>query len=134
MVATSLTPPVELSPQPAVARRELAHLLTERSWDGDVDAVILAVHEAMVNSQRHAGGVARVCARVNGDVVVEVSDRGRGFGVPESPQLPDTAAERGRGLYLIRRLASDAKVVRSGREVCLHLRFERRSTPRRAGP
>lgn len=134
MVATSLTPPVELSPHPAVARRELAHLLSERSWDGDVDAVVLAVHEAMVNAQRHAGGVSRVCARVDdGDLVVEVSDRGRGFGVPDAPQMPDTAAERGRGLYLIRRLASDAKVVRAGRDVCLHLRFERRSTPRKAG-
>ena len=134
MVAASLTPPVELSPQPTVARRELAHFLTERSWDGDVDAVVLAVHEAMVNAQRHGGGVTRVCAAVeDGDVVVEISDRGRGFGVPEAPQMPDTAAERGRGLYLIRRLTSDARVVRAGRDVSLQLRFERRSAPRRAG-
>ena len=126
MVATSLSPPVELSPQPVLARRELAHLLEDLSWDGDVDAVVLAVHEAMVNAQRHAGGVTRVSAAVDdGDVVVEVSDKGRGFGVPKSPTTPDAAAERGRGLYLIRHLASDVQVTQHGRDVCLQLRFER---------
>ena len=131
MVAASLTPSVELSPQPAVARQELTRFLADRSWTGDVDAVVLAVHEAMVNSQRHAGGVTRVCAGVeNGDVVVEVSDRGRGFGVPDASDVPDTALERGRGLFLIHRLADDARVERSGRNNCLRLRFERRPAPK----
>lgn len=124
MMATSLTP-VELSRQPAVARRELARLLGDATWGGDVDAVVLAVHEAMVNAQRHGGGVQRATAAFDGrDVVVEVSDRGRGFTIPESPDMPDAAAEHGRGLLLIRRLAADAHVVRTGRVVCLSLRFE----------
>jgi anti-sigma regulatory factor (Ser/Thr protein kinase) len=131
MVAASLTPPVELSPQPAVARRQLMRFLAERSWDGDVDAAVLAVHEAMVNAQRHAGGVTHVCAGMeNGDLLVEVSDRGGGFGVPDAPHVPDTAAERGRGLYLIHRLASEARVVRAGRNVNLQLRFKRRIAPK----
>lgn len=126
MIAASLTRPVELSPQPPAARRQLARLLTDSGWDGDLDAVVLAVHEAMVNSQRHAGGVARATAAVEGDaVVVEVSDRGGGFGIPESADMPDAAAERGRGLSLIRLLAADAQVVRVGHDVRLQLRFER---------
>ena len=131
MVTTSLTPSAELSRQPAAARRELTRFLADRSWDGDVDAVVLAVHEAMVNAQRHAGGVTGVRAAVeDGNVVVEVSDRGRGFGVPDGPQEPDTGLERGRGLFLIHRLADDARVVRSGPNVCLQLRFKRRPAPK----
>ncbi|HEX2043927.1 MAG TPA: ATP-binding protein [Acidimicrobiales bacterium] len=126
MIAASLTRPVELSDQPAAARRQLARLLADAGWEGDTDAVVLAVHEAMVNSQRHAGGVT--CATANldhGALVVEVVDAGGGFGIPESPDMPDAAAETGRGLYLIRRLAADARVVRSDGEVRLVLRFER---------
>ncbi len=126
MIAASLTRPVALSDQPGAARRQLARLLDDAGWDGDTDAVVLAVHEAMVNAHRHAGGVTHATAGVDdGAVVVEVADRGRGFRIPESPDMPDAAAETGRGLYLIRRLAADAHVVRSNGEVCLVLRFER---------
>jgi anti-sigma regulatory factor (Ser/Thr protein kinase) len=124
MMVSALTRPVELSPQPGVARRELAGLLARAHWDGDVDGVILAVHEAMVNAQRHGGGVTRATAGLDGDrVVVEVADRGDGFELPKSPALADVTAERGRGLFLIRRLSADAFVVRSGPEVKLVLKF-----------
>ena len=126
MLASSLIRPVELPPQPAAARRELTHMLAEAGWAGDVDAVLLAVHEAMVNSQRHAGGVTRATACLDGDaVVVTVSDRGRGFGVAHSPPMPDVSAERGRGLFLIGRLATDVQLDRTGCDVRLVLRFER---------
>ena len=124
--SSSLTRPVELSPQPADARRELARLLAEEPFEGDVDGVILAVHEAMVNSQRHGGGVIRASACVDRDTVtVEISDRGRGFRVPKDPALVDVTAERGRGLFLISHLADDVRVARTGAEVRLTLRFER---------
>jgi len=126
MMVSSLARPVELSRQPAVARRELARLLDDAGWGGDVDAVVLAVHEAMVNAQRHGGGVSRATAGFDhGDVVVEVSDLGSGFGIPESPPVPDVTAERGRGLFLIRRLAAEARVVGTGPDVRLLLRFAR---------
>ncbi len=126
MIAASLTRPVELSEQPVAARRQLARLLDDAGWDGDADRVILAVHEAMVNAQRHGGGVTHATAGLDGQaVVVEIVDHGRGFRIPESPAMPDAAAETGRGLYLIRSLSSDARVVRSGGEVRLVLRFER---------
>ena len=123
-MAPSLTHPVELSHQPATARRQLAQMLADATWHGDADAVVLAVHEAMVNSQRHGGGVRRATAGFDGaDMLVEVSDRGRGFQIPASPEIPAAAAEHGRGLYLIRRLATTARVVRAGRDVSLQLRF-----------
>jgi anti-sigma regulatory factor (Ser/Thr protein kinase) len=90
----------------------------------DADGAILAVHEAMVNSHRHGGGVTRATADFDGrSLVVRVCDRGRGFDMPLTPELADTAAERGRGLFLIRHLASDAQVERTGDDVQLVLTF-----------
>jgi|SRR5579885_341011 len=126
MIAPSRTRPVPLSTQPAEARQQVGRVLADAGWDGDADTVILAVHEAMVNAQRHAGGVTGATVALEGPaVLVEVRDRGRGFDVPQSPDMPDPAAERGRGLFLIRRLADRADVVRAGGEVCLNLRFEK---------
>ena len=125
-MVSALTRPVELSQQPALARRELTAMLTDAGWDGDVDGVLLAVHEAMVNAHRHGGGVTHAGARLDGhSLVVEIADRGRGFDVPDSPGMPDLTAERGRGLFLIRHLASDAHLVRNGADVRLVLTFDR---------
>ncbi len=126
MIASSMTRPVALPAQPAAARRTLARLLDDAAWGGDADAVVLATHEAMVNAQRHAGGVTRATASFDGrDVVVEVTDGGSGFHLPDSPAMPEASAETGRGLFLIRHLADDAQIVRSDGEVRLVLRFER---------
>ena len=124
MIASSLTRPVSLSPKPTVARRQVGRLLGDAGWPGDIDAVLLALHEALVNAQRHGGGVSRASAALaGGTVVVAVRDPGRGFAVPTSPPVPDPAAETGRGLFLIRSLATEADVTRSGDETCLQLRF-----------
>jgi anti-sigma regulatory factor (Ser/Thr protein kinase) len=124
MPVSAASRPVELSRQPAVARRELARMLDDTHWPGDADGAILAVHEAMVNSLRHGGGVTRATAGFDGrSLVVRICDRGCGFSVPTSPEPADAAAERGRGLFLIRHLASDAHVERAGGDVELVLTF-----------
>ena len=123
-MTSALTRPVELSLQPATARQELTRLLGDADWSGDVDGVVLAVHEAMVNANRHGGGATSASAGFDGpDLVVEVSNRGRGFHVPEFPGVADVTAERGRGLFLIRHLAHEARVVRAGSDVHLVLTF-----------
>ena len=125
MGSSSITRPVELSKQPAAARRELTRLLAEERWDGDVDGVILAVHEAMVNAQRHGGGVTGATACVDGPtLLVTIADRGRGFQIPRSVGVADATAERGRGLFLIHHLAEEATVERKGAVVCLTMKFE----------
>ena len=125
MPVSALSRPLELPSQPAAARRELAELLAQADWTGDADGAILAVHEAMVNSHRHGGGVVRALACFDGPaLVVQITDRGVGFEVPQSPARADLAAERGRGLFLIRHLASDVRVVRDGPEVRLTLIFD----------
>ncbi|MDP1806964.1 MAG: ATP-binding protein [Acidimicrobiales bacterium] len=113
-----------MPPQPGAARRELARILHDTHWSGDTDGAILAVHEAMVNSHRHGGGVTRTTAGFDGQsLVVRIFDRGRGFDVPKTSGSADTAAERGRGLFLIRHLATDARVIRTGNDVQLVLTF-----------
>ncbi|HEX3622724.1 MAG TPA: ATP-binding protein [Acidimicrobiales bacterium] len=126
MIASSLASPVSLSPQSGVARRQVGQLLDDAAWRGDVDGVLLALHEALINAHRHAGGVSGASACLDGgSLQIEVRDRGRGFAIPDSAEAPDPEAETGRGLFLIRRLSSAADVSRSGGEVRLLLRFDR---------
>jgi anti-sigma regulatory factor (Ser/Thr protein kinase) len=126
MSATALARPVTLSEQPAAARRQLSEQLGAADWSKEsVDAVLLAVHEAIVNAHRHAGGVCRATAGFDGHtLVVEVWDRGGGFPLSPSPDAPDGMEEHGRGLFLMSRLASAVRVLRRRGEVCVQLRFE----------
>ena len=115
---------VSLPLGPRDARRALQSILDENDWHGDVDAVVLAVHEAMVNAESHGQGLARVAASVDGeDLLVEVCDTGSGLpgGWPATP--PDPLSERGRGLWLISQIACRVEVHQSPRGACMLLRF-----------
>ncbi len=125
MISPQLATPTPLSLRPARARQQLEDLLAERRWRGDVDAVVLAMHEALINAQRHAGGAVAAEAFVDGSTVtVEVFDRGPGFRLPRRPEPPDPLAERGRGLWLMCRVSSHCEVRREGDETCVRLRFD----------
>jgi serine/threonine-protein kinase RsbW len=113
-----------LPPSPREARSELARLLAERCWPGDVDAVLLVVHEAIVNAHSHAGGPRQVRVWFEGDtVMVELSDGGPGFDVPQSTPMPDPRAESGRGLWLMRQMADQVEVRRDPSGSRLRLSF-----------
>ena len=114
-----------LSPNPGPARQQLRGLLVSSDWEGDVDAVVLAVHEAMMNAMHHAGGATSATAAVDGDrLVVEVRDCGPGFGFENhAGSPPDPIAERGRGLWLISRIADNYEVERTPDGTCLRLTF-----------
>ncbi|MCA1690866.1 MAG: ATP-binding protein [Acidimicrobiales bacterium] len=126
MTPTGLANTWALPPDPGPARRELQALLEESHWPGDVDAVVLAVHEAMINAERHGGGATSATAEVTGSsITVEVRDQGPGFDLKsQAQQRPDALAERGRGLWLISQIAQSWDVRRRGRETCLRLRFQ----------
>ena len=124
-MAPKLATPTPLSLRPSRARRQLEDFLSEEQWTGDVDGVVLAMHEALVNAQRHAGGAVRVEARLRGPTLeVEVYDRGPGFRFPTEPKPPEPMAERGRGLWLMCRVSTRCEVRREGEETCVHLRFD----------
>ncbi|HEX7277516.1 MAG TPA: ATP-binding protein [Acidimicrobiales bacterium] len=105
-------------------------MLTGTRWCRHVDGVVLAVHEALTNAERHGGGVVRVHAAVErGALVIEVCDRGKGFDFPAALEGEDTPpddplAEHGRGLCLMQRIATRVETERDGAGFCLRLRFD----------
>lgn len=125
MHTLDLAGPYALSPSPVRARHELQALLQSAAWDGDVDAVVLAVHEALSNSHRHGGGVRAASVKLDGEqVVVEVRDGGPPFDARRhTHRPPDPYAERGRGLWLISQIAQSWEVHRQRGENRLQLRF-----------
>jgi anti-sigma regulatory factor (Ser/Thr protein kinase) len=118
---------VVLSVEPAVARRQLEMALTAQAWGGDIGDVLLAVSEALVNAAQHAGGARRAEAWLSeSSVVVRVCDRGPSFDpAPYVERPPDVLAERGRGVWLMSRVADacEAHVEPDGGSVVL--RFDR---------
>jgi anti-sigma regulatory factor (Ser/Thr protein kinase) len=126
MNGTDLVETCALSPVPREARHQLRSLLESRCWPGNVDSIVLAVHEALTNADLHAGGATSATAVVEDSsvLVVEVRDRGPGFDVDRhATRPPDPMAERGRGLWLITQTASDWELDTRDRETCLRLRF-----------
>ena len=115
-----------LSCAPARARRELRSLLRAYSWPGDVETIVLAVHEAVMNASQHGGGCAGVVARFAGDdlLAVEVHDRGPGFDVEHYlARPPSTTAERGRGVWLIGQIATGWEMESGDGGTCFRLGF-----------
>lgn len=99
-------------------------MLTGTRWSRHIDAVVLAVHEALTNAANHGGGIVGVHASVDGGaLVVEVRDRGPGFDL-RAEVIADPFAEHGRGLCLMRRMATVVEAERVGRDFCLRLRFD----------
>jgi anti-sigma regulatory factor (Ser/Thr protein kinase) len=125
-VTSDVVQPIALSLTPSQARRELQDLLVGTRWSGDVDGALLAFHEALVNAHQHGGGATRAEARVGGrDLVVQIWDQGPGFDVSRrATEVPEPMAERGRGLWLISRVASDWEMRRDEDGVSLVLRFK----------
>ena len=127
MTASGLAQPIALSLRPAHARRQVEELLRRERWQGEIDGVVLALHEALVNAQRHAGGIRRAEAAFDGSsLVVSVWDRGPGFD-PSSyvNHSPDPMAEQGRGLWLISRLTTTWDVRRDDDGTAVVMRFDR---------
>jgi anti-sigma regulatory factor (Ser/Thr protein kinase) len=127
LTAPELAQPISLSLDPARARRQIEALLHTDGWTGDVDEVVLALHEALVNAQRHAGGALRAEACVDRTgLVIRIWDRGQGFDpTPYVRRAPDPMAERGRGLWLISRIATSCEVRHGPDGVGLLMRFDR---------
>ena len=85
-----------------------------------VHDIICATHEAAKNAVVHNPGSEEpvdVTCEVRPDaVVVEVSDKGRGFEPPADPRAaPDPEALAGRGIFLMHSLMDDVQTCSSAR-------------------
>lgn len=115
----------------AFVRSATACILQRGGWpSADAGRILLACGEAVNNAIEHgspAGGHVRVelvvtmrCARVR------VVDDGVGAPPPVCPQAPPpVTSARGRGLLIMRTLADDLAIRRSGTGTAVSLRFER---------
>ena len=127
--ASALARPINLSLRPAAARRQLEAFLRDQRWPGETDAIVLALHEALVNAGRHGGGARRAEAAIchdGSELTVAVCDQGGGFEPgPFVRRSPNPMAERGRGLWLISRLATTYEVRTTEGGTELVMRFAR---------
>lgn len=126
MKASGLAQPIALPLSPGDARHHLRQLLLGEGWDGDVDGVLLALHEALVNAHQHGGGATRAEACIDGTALtVRVWDKGPGFEAStDRGATPDPLSERGRGLWLISHVVSHFATQRDQRGVYVELRFD----------
>jgi PAS domain S-box-containing protein len=122
-----------LAPEPSHlmrARERIRDYLLAHSDDRiAVDEVVLCVEEACTNAIRHSASSEEMAVSLqfeHGDLVVIVSDEGRGFDVGrfDPATVPDLMGTGGRGLYLIAQLM-DEMTLRS--EGGLEVRMTRRS-------
>lgn len=99
----------------ASIRRELRSWLTGRSVTAEaVDELVVVAGELLANAVAAARSTVQLRAAGGGDrVVLEVEDDGRGHERLGSlgHSLPTDAAERGRGLFLVRQLVDDMAVL-----------------------
>lgn len=102
-----------------VRERIAGFAVTRDVPEADTDEFVTAVSEAVANAIAHGRPRAAIevsCWMTNDDqLVATVVDRGTGFAVPSTisaPPLPDSMAEHGRGLSIMRS-CTDTFSVRS---------------------
>jgi len=141
MAATSLQPdrPAALRlsflPDPRSARAAAAVIrgfLTEQGIpEKDLFACELCVAEACNNAFEYARPAERnyhpiadaVCTE--GEIELRVTDRSTGFDLPERAEAVSPAAERGRGLFIIRSMMDEVSYLRGSPENVLVMRKRR---------
>jgi len=91
----------------AAVRRTVRTCAQRAGLESDrVDDLVLAASELAANSVDHGGGQGSLRTwHHEGAVVVEVSDRGRIADPAVGSRAPSADSERGRGLWMARRLA-----------------------------
>ena len=118
------------------ARQRVRDFLHEQVADGDaIEAVVLAIEEAMTNAVRHSGAHDDLDVLLyfeGDDLVAEIKDRGSGFDLTsfDPHRLPDLMEPSGRGLYLIAQLMDELELrCDGGLEVRVVKRGVRRDEP-----
>jgi serine/threonine-protein kinase RsbW len=116
----------------AVVERVTRELEARRWRDADVEAVELALTEALANAIRHGcRGDMTKCVQCSvscvesEEVVIVVRDEGSGFdpgGVPDPLDPANTFKPSGRGIFLMRALMDHVVFADGGREVQMRKR------------
>lgn len=91
-------------------RHHLAEVVRQHSgWGVDEVAAKVVFTELVGNVVLHAPGPVEVTLECDGEsVLLNVSGQGPAFRF--DPKLPDSLAERGRGLYIVSRFATEVRI------------------------
>jgi len=102
-------------------KRALLWQLGEMSGDeANLRAAELVINELLANVTRHTPGPAEVVLEwSNENATIRVRDRGRPFTPPDGSARVELLSEDGRGLFLIRSVASDLTVEWKGDGNCV---------------
>ena len=78
----------------------------------DIDDLLIAVSEIVINAIRYAGGSGTITAQLRGDsLLVEISDNGPGLSCASTVYRPSAAASEGHGLRLARMLSKNIAIA-----------------------
>jgi anti-sigma regulatory factor (Ser/Thr protein kinase) len=99
----------------AALRRQLRGRMSAAGVsDADCGEMLVAADEVLVNAERHGGGTRQVrSGTVDGQFVLEISDRGAGFDDALAGYLPPVAGKQGAGLWVARQLTRRLELLRS---------------------
>lgn len=117
-------PPVLAAIRPAAVQfREWAAAHATEAAAADCE---LALVEACNNLINHNGEI-RDCIALHAqatpfDLTITIRDTTDGFDWPSQPTLPESSAERGRGIYLMHALMTQVQYTRNGSHNELRLR------------
>lgn len=116
--------PTPLRPPPHTPRHELTDLATARAnisaetrslgaTNPTITRIVLAANELLANAHAAAELVTYTTWRQEGRIIVSVDDNGAGFDVDLAGYtIPDPHGSGGRGLWIVRQLASDLSITR----------------------
>jgi anti-sigma regulatory factor (Ser/Thr protein kinase) len=128
--------PCELSAVRTAAERVHEFLATNGCSEREIAACELALVEACNNAiqyarteERRTPVIIEASCGVEG-IEVRVTDRTAGFDWPAEASLPEFGSERGRGLFLIRKMTDSAEYLRGEQTNTLVFRKKREAQPR----
>jgi anti-sigma regulatory factor (Ser/Thr protein kinase) len=102
-------------------RAERAGLAPER-----IDDLVLAISELAANTLRHTSGGGTVWVwQARGEIICQVTDRGRIIGPLARHRLPPPDLPNGQGLWLVNQVCDlvQARTGRTGTTTRLHMRL-----------
>lgn len=99
--------------------REIAALLKHLDWCDDVDLVVLAIREALINALLHGNRcdpektiAISVALKDDGGLFVSVKDSGSGFdpnALPNPLSAENLLSKHGRGIFLMRQFMDEVE-------------------------
>jgi anti-sigma regulatory factor (Ser/Thr protein kinase) len=117
-------PPVVSAIRPAAVEfRQWAAAHATEAAAADCELALVEACNNLINHNANIRDAISVHAQATPfDLTITIRDTTAGFEWPAQPTLPDSSAERGRGIYLMHALMTQVEYIRNGANNELRLR------------